>query len=113
MHGNHFGDILSGSFLTPNHDSNLYIRFLGIRRLVNIFHLRPMNIILTYVAVLESESNNNINIFTRKLPAIHFACFSLRSGKMQGMYSTRSPGIIYNFSCFYQLEFNASHTVTF
>lgn len=30
MHG-HFGDILSGSFSTPNHDSNLYIVYPFLR----------------------------------------------------------------------------------
>lgn len=99
MHGNHFGDILSGSFLTPNHDSNLYIRFLGIRRLVNIFHLRPMNIILTYVAVLESESNNNINIFTRKLPAIHFAFVLFTPIKCRAC-TVPEVQVLFNFYCF-------------
>lgn len=93
--------ILSGSFLAPNHDSNLYIVYPFLMDLLigEYFPLRPMIRLLTYVAGLESESNKNINIFTRKLPAIHFAFFLCASIKCRAC-TVPEVQVLFIFSCF-------------
>lgn len=93
--------ILSGSFLAPNHDSNLHIVYPFLMDLLigEYFPRRPMNWLLTYVAGLESESNKNINIFTRKLPAIHFAFVLFTPIKCRAC-TVPEVQVLFNFSCF-------------
>lgn len=111
--------ILSGSFLAPNHDSNLYIVYPFLMDLLigEYLPLRPMNWHMTdglhMWLVSKVKVKKKVNIFTRKLPAIHFAFVLFTPIKCRACTVPEVQVYYLIFLAFYKLEFNASHTVTF